>query len=137
VIYVFYGLLAGGAVLLALDLVGRLTVRSRVGLWRAIGLIAAAGPGLAPILAVVTNRLTYSGLIFPAVAVAYLLAFLVFVAGVSGRAGGTSLVLRRVGYAGLLLLGALPSFVLLALTPLIFIAGAGLVRGRGAVARPQ
>lgn len=105
-------------------------------MWRAIGVIAAAGPGLAPILAVVTNRLTYEGLTFPAVAVAYLLAFLIFVTGVTGRAGEASLVLRRVGYAGLLVLGAIPSFVLLALTPLIFIAGAGLARGPGEAASP-
>jgi hypothetical protein len=127
-IAVFYAFIAGGAVLLALDIAGRLTVRSRVGLWRAIGVIAAAGPGIAPILSIVTNRLTYEGLTFPAVAVAYLAAFLLFVAGVSGRAGDTSLLLRRVGYVGLLVLGAIPSWVLLVLTPLIFIAGAGLVR---------
>jgi hypothetical protein len=133
-IAVFYAFIVGGAALLVLDLRGRLTVRSRVGLWRAIGVIAAAGPGLAPILSIVTNRLGYDGLTFPLVAVAYLLAFLTFVAGVSARAGGASLVLRRVGYAGLLVLGAIPSFVLLLFTPLIFIAGAGLVRQPSEVA---
>jgi hypothetical protein len=57
VVAVFYTFIVGGAALLAIDIAGRLTVRSRVGLWRTIGVIAAAGPGLAPILSIVTNRL--------------------------------------------------------------------------------
>ena len=127
-----YGFIVGGAILLVLDARGRLaTSPSRMRLWRAIGVAAAAGPGLAPIGAVVTNSFIYEGLTFPTVAVAYLLAFLTFVAGASGLAGIASLGLRRIGYAVLLALGAIPSFVLLPLAPLIFVAGAGLVRRSG------
>jgi len=37
----------------------------------------------------------------------------------------------------LLALAALPSFVLLLLTPLVFVAGAGLMRGRSVADAPQ
>lgn len=136
-IAVFYAFVVAGAAMLVLDLRGRLTVRSRVGLWRTIGVIAAAAPGLTPILSVVTNRLGYDGLIFPVVSVGYLSAFALFAVGVLdwNDRRRSSLLLRRLGYVALLALSAIPSFVLLAFTPLIFIAGAGLVRQSSEVAR--
>ncbi|HKY89102.1 MAG TPA: hypothetical protein VJ141_03915, partial [Candidatus Limnocylindrales bacterium] len=62
----------------------------------------------------------------------YFLAFLVFAAGVVDWRDRrrASIWLRRAGYLGLLALAAIPSWVLLVLTPLVFVAGAGLVRAR-------
>lgn len=129
-IAVFSAFVVGGAALLLLDLRGRLTVRSRVGLWRTIGVAAAAGPGLGPIVALTTNRLVYEGTTFPAVAVAYLIAFLMFAIGAMDWHDRLrfSAPARRVGYALLVALAAVPSFVLLFLSAFVLVAGAGLVR---------
>jgi hypothetical protein len=136
-IALFYAFIVGGAALLVLDLRGRLTVRSRVGLWRAIGVIAAAGPGLAPITYAITERQGYVGLTFPLVAVAYLIAFLMFAIGAMDWHDRRrfSTPVRRTGYALLVVLAALPSFVLLFLSAFVLLAGAGLVRQSSEVAR--
>jgi hypothetical protein len=102
VIVVFYGCVLGGVALLYLDVAGRLTIGSRVGLWRSVGVAAAAGPGLAPIIYAIREPTGYSGVIFPAISVAYLVAFLA--------------------------LSAIPSFVLFILTVFVFVAGTGLLR---------
>ena len=128
-IFVFYACLAIGVVLLVEDLCGRLTASpERVRWWRRIGIAAAAGPGLAPLLAWLTGRLEVSWP-YPLIALGYLLFFLVFAAGALGLAGEhASPPLRRGGYLGLVVLAALPSWVLLALTPLVALAGIALAR---------
>jgi hypothetical protein len=130
VIVVFYGCVLGGVALLYLDVAGRLTVGSRVGLWRSVGVAAAAGPGLAPIIYAIREPTGYSGVIFPAISVAYLVAFLAFAIGAMDwyDRRSISVPLRRAGYAVLLALSAIPSFVLLILTVFVFVAGTGLLR---------
>jgi hypothetical protein len=91
--------------------------------------IAAGGPGLAPVLVLATGRLD-AGWPFPLIALAYLGLFLGYAAAVggwlSGPGGGAGL--RRTIYAGLLFLAALPSWALLTLTPLVALAGLALAR---------
>ena len=129
-IYVFYFCLAVGVTLLLMDATGQLRFQSGTARrLRALGVIAAAGPGLGPILALVTGRLE-AGWPFPLIALAYLGLFLGYTAAVAGwlgtaRGGGG---LRRTLYAGLIFLAALPSMGLLLLTPLVMIAGLGLSR---------
>jgi hypothetical protein len=132
VIFMLYGCLVGGIVLLVAELRGRLTVPAgQLGRWRLLGVVAAAVPGIGPLLAWITGSLGVSWP-FPLVAIAYVVAFAVLALGVAGwTSSGSSRVLRRIGYLGLLVLGALPSFVLLLLAPAILLAGATLVEPRG------
>lgn len=131
----FYGWVIIGAVLLTVSVQGRLTVPAeQVSRWRVLGLVAAAGPGLAPFLAWLTGSLGASWP-FPIIAIGYVLAFAILAIGVQGWLGdGASRSLRRVGYLALLVLGALPSWVLLVLTPATLLAGASLVEPRAAAA---
>lgn len=127
----FYAFLLVGLGLLAADLAGVLRVSARrLRWWRWIGLAAAAGPGLAPALAAATGRLVWSWP-FPLIAFGYGLAFAVFALGILLPQVGPGRLLRRSGYIGLLLLAALPSWVLIVLTPLVAIAGVGLASSDG------
>ncbi len=127
----YYAFLLVGLGLLAADLAGVLRVSAgRLRWWRWIGLAAAAGPGLAPALAAATGRLVWSWP-FPLIAFGYGLAFAVFALGILLPQVGPGRWLRRSGYVGLLLLAALPSWVLIVLTPLVAIAGAGLASSDG------
>jgi hypothetical protein len=96
---------------------------------RAVGIVAAAGPGLAPMAALLAGRLDV-GWPFPLIAMAYLGLFLAWTAAVAGWLGGPrgGGGLRRTIYAALIFLAALPSTVLLVLTPFVAIAGLGLAR---------
>jgi hypothetical protein len=134
VIGLFYLFLLLGLTLLAMDVTGGLRIApKRARWWRRIGVVAAAGPGLAPMLGWLTGRLAVEWP-FPMIALAYLGLFVAFTAGVAGwpgarpdgEAGG--LGLRRTAYLGLILLAALPSMVLLVLTPFVAIAGLALAR---------
>jgi hypothetical protein len=118
-LWLFYGFLLIGLLLLVADLSGRLIVsRERVLWWRWIGLAAAAGPGVAPLL--------YGATV---VGVADLACFAAIAAGVLGLAPATAAPwLRRVGYLGLLVIGALPSWALIVLTPFVALAGLALAR---------
>jgi len=120
---VYYAFLVVGLVLLLADLTGRLRVLPpRVRWWRWLGVAAAAGPGIAPILYWWIYGMS------PLIAVAYLLAFGVFALGALLPHRPRSALLRRGGYVALLLLAALPSWVLIVLTPFVAIAGIGLAR---------
>ncbi len=120
-LWVLYGFLVIGLSLLVADLSGRLVASwERARWWRWIGLAAAAGPGIAPLL--------YGAV---AVGVVDLTCFAVMALGVLGLApAAIAPWLRRAGYVGLLVVGALPSWALIALTPFVALAGLALVQAR-------
>jgi len=127
-----YLVLAVGVTLLLMDATGQMRFPGRLAnRLRAAGVVAAAGPGLAPILVLVTGRLE-TGWPFPLIAMAYLGLFLAYAAAVAGwlSAPGGGAGLRRTIYAGLLFLAALPSWALLTMTPFVALAGLGLARPR-------
>lgn len=129
-ILLFYFFLAVAVTLVLMDATGQMRFDARrARRLRVVGLVAAAGPGLAPALALVTGRLDV-GWPFPLIAVAYLGLFVAYVAAVAGwlSAGGGGAGLRRTIYTGLILLAALPSMVLLVLAPFVAIAGCALAR---------
>jgi hypothetical protein len=119
VLWLFYGFLVLGLLLLVADMSGRLIVsRERVRWWRWIGLAAAAGPGIAPLL--------YGATV---VGAANLVCFAAIAAGVLGLASATAAPwFRRIGYVGLIAIGALPSWALIFLTPFVALAGLALAR---------
>ncbi len=128
-----YLFVLAGMWLLYLDLRGSLVVpRKRLMWWRWIGIAAAAGPGLAPMLGWAAGTLVTSGWWpFGVVATAYLVSFGIFALGAVDLSDGPrSVKLRRLGYAGLLLLSLLPSWVLVILAPAVALAGIGLVRAK-------
>jgi Flp pilus assembly protein protease CpaA len=65
--------------------------------------------------------------VFPIV-IGYVAAFIAFAVGTLGRAGSRSITVQRVAYGVLLLLVAIPPTVLLALAPVLAVAGLALVR---------
>jgi hypothetical protein len=124
--FVFYGLIGVGVILLMADRSGLLIASSEHVRWlKAVGLVAAAVVGIGPIVWLYTSDMTWW--YFPIV-VGYLVAFVVFVAGTMGVAGTRSVTLQRVAYGVLLLLVAIPPTVLLALAPALAVAGLSLVR---------
>ena len=127
---VFYACLGLGAALLVADLAGRLVVAApRLRLWQWVGIAAASAPGIAPLLAWQTGRLGDVIWPFPLIAFTYAGAFVVFVVGVLRLAPpAASSRLRRAAYLVILLVAALPSWVLLFLAPFVALAGAGLVQ---------
>ena len=120
-LWVLYGFLVIGLLLLVADLVGWLVVsRDRARWWRWTGLAAAAGPGLAPLM--------YGAV---AVGVVDFTCFTVMALGALGAPAAIAPWLRRAGYLGLLVVGALPSWALIFLTPFVALAGLALVQPRG------
>lgn len=125
---ILYMALLVGAALLVADLLDRLRVdERRLRWWRGIAAIAAVFAGLQP--AIFGLRVP-DGVRFPfhLIAAAYLVAAALYLAGMAGGEGHRALRLRRGGYGMLLALGALPSFLLLFLAPVIALAGIGLAR---------
>jgi len=125
--YVFYGLIALGAAVLLADAGGYIVVApERVRIFRIVGLIAATVVGFTPVYLMLTVTFSWP---YPAIVIAYLVAYIAFVAGTLGLAGtGNSARLQRAAYAALLLLVAIPSFFLLYLAPAVALASAALVR---------
>lgn len=129
-VLVFYFFLAVAVTLVLMDATGQMRFRRPTARrLRQIGIIAAAGPGLAPALALATGRLEV-GWPFPLIAMAYLGLFVAYAAAVAGwlSASGGGSGLRRTIYTALILLAALPSAVLLILTPFVAVAGCALAR---------
>ena len=125
-----YFFLAVAVTLLLMDAAGQMRFSAGVARrLRAVGIVAAGGPGLAPMAALLTGRLEV-GWPFPLIAMAYLGLFLAWTAAVAGWLGGPrgGGGLRRTIYAALIFLAALPSAVLLVLAPFVAIAGLGLAR---------
>jgi hypothetical protein len=128
-----YLFVLGGMGLLYLDLRGLFRVeRRRLVWWRWIGIAAAAGAGLAPILGWATGRLVVGGWWpFGVIAAGYLISAAAFALGALDLAENRGrLGLRRYGYIGLILLSLIPSWTLVALAPLVMLAGIGLVRAK-------
>ena len=124
----FYGALLVGAWLLYRDVAGRSHApRATLRLRRRVALVAAAGPGIAPIIYFGTGGNGGSPSL-SLIGLAYLLLCLIFALGlldlVPSRPARNA---RRTAYAGLLLLGTLPSWGLLSLTLFTGLAGIGLV----------
>jgi hypothetical protein len=124
----FYGALLIGAWLLYRDVAGQAHARSpTVRFRRRVALVAAAGPGIAPIIYFGTGA-NGGAPSLSLIGLAYLLAYLIFAIGLLDLIPTLpARHARRAGYAGLLLLGALPSWGLLYLTPFTGVAGIGLV----------
>ena len=124
----FYLALLIGVALLVADMLDRLRVDERRLRWRrGIAAIATLFVALQP--AVFGLRTPDAVRFpFPLIAALYLVAGAVYLAGMVAGERSIGLWLRRIGYGVLLALGALPSFLLLFLTPIIAMAGIGLAR---------
>jgi hypothetical protein len=127
---ILYVALLVGAALLAADLLDRLQVEERrLRWWRGIATLATLFVGLQP--AIFGIRMPEAvGPPFGLIAGAYVAAAVLYLVGMLVAHGASAMWLRRVGYCVLLLLGALPSMLLLFLTPIIAMAGIGLARPR-------
>ena len=124
--FVFYGLIGVGVILLMADRSGLLIASGEHVRWlKLVGLIAAAIVGIGPIIWLATSDMTWW---YPPIVIGYLVAFIAFALGTVGRAGSRSLTIQRVAYGVLLLLVAIPPTVLLALAPVLAVAGLALVR---------
>jgi hypothetical protein len=138
VIFVGYAALAIGLAMLAADVRGRFRAPpERLPALARSGVIGAAAIGVTPLL-LLLSQLAPSGAeglgaSWPLAlfAVGYLALALAFTLGVLRRAGDpTSTRLRRVSYLGLLVIGTVPSSLLL-FAPFITLAGLGLARPSG------
>jgi hypothetical protein len=124
--FLFYGLIGVGVILLMADRNGLLIASSDHVRWlRLIGLGAATIVGVGPVVWLVTSDMTWW---YPPIVIGYLAAAAAFVAGTLGLAGARSVTVQRAAYGVLLLLVAIPPTVLLALAPALALAGAALVR---------
>jgi Flp pilus assembly protein protease CpaA len=124
--FVFYALIGVGVILLMADRSGLLIASAEHVRWlKVIGLIAAAAVGFGPIVWLATSDMTWW---YPPIVIGYVLAFIAFALGTLGRAGARSVTVQRVAYGVLLLLVAIPPTVLLALAPLLALAGVALTR---------
>lgn len=124
----FYLALLVGVAFLVADMLDRLRVDERRLRWRrGIAAIATLFVALQPALfgLRMPDAVRFP---FPLIAVLYLVGGLVYLAGMAGDERLIALWLRRIGYGMLLALGALPSFLLLFLAPVIAMAGIGLAR---------
>lgn len=123
----YLALLVGFGLLVS-DLRGGLRIeRHRLRWWKGIAALATLFVGLQPAVFGLRNpdSVAYP---FPVIAAAYLGSALVYLAGIVAGERSSGLWLRRIGYAILLVLGTLPSFLLLFLAPVIAVAGIGLAR---------
>ena len=125
----FYGALLIGAWLLVRDITGRsLASHASTRLRRRVAVIAAAGPGIAPVIYFGTGS-NGGAPALSVLGVGYLLFYILFALGLLElMPSDAARFARRAGYAGLLVLGALPSWGLLYLTPCTAVAAAGLVQ---------
>jgi hypothetical protein len=135
---VFYVFTILGVVLLWRDIAGNLVAEpSGLQVRRAVGMFAAAITGLTPLLLWKLDRIVV-GPPFEFFASAYLVALTIYLLGLLVRPqSATSRWLSRIGYAALLALASLPSFVLIVLAAPAALAGIGLtreLRGRPAAA---
>jgi hypothetical protein len=125
----FYGLLLIGAWLLVRDTAGRsLASHALTRLRRRVAVVAAAAPGIAPIIYFGTGS-NGTAAALSVLGLGYLLFYIVFALGLLDlMPSNAATFARRAGYAGLLVFGALPSWGFLLLTPFTALAGVGLVQ---------
>jgi hypothetical protein len=133
----FYGFWVIGVLLLVLDATGRFTISVVAArLLRLAGFAALSLPAVVPLLAVYTHSWQWSGVTFPTIAHAYGALSFVYVTGVLVETRRTRRWLSRIAYIGLLVLAAIPSFVLLPITG-PFVGFAGLALARTSNTRPS
>lgn len=131
-IFVFYGSIALGASLLVLDLRGVLRVAPAP--LQGCRLIASLAVLLLAVASVATLAYVAPGgpsLLLIVVIATYLIGGGLYLTTLFVERGHRSDRIRRLAYASLLVVGLIPSFVLLALAPATALAGLGLVRPRG------
>jgi hypothetical protein len=139
VFVIYYVNIAIGVVLLALDIRGVLRARgTRLVFLRLAGVAAAGVASLTPFIWWHGGSPLPRGSVFPLIAYAYLVLYAVFTAGSLLSSGSRpTRWAQRLAYAGLLVLSAIPSFVLLPLSAPMAIAGAALVRPSEPAGRPR
>jgi hypothetical protein len=127
----FYAFTVLGVVLLWWDISGRLTADgSQLWLRKIVGISAAIVTGLTPLLLFTTGRIQV-GPGFTFFMSAYLAALAVYLIGLLVRPNAAaSRRVSRIGYATLLGLASLPSFVLIVLAAPASLAALGLTRPR-------
>lgn len=131
-IFVFYGAIALGASLLVLDLRGVLRVAPAP--FQGCRLIASLAVLLLAVASVATLAPVGPGgpsLLLTVAIATYLIGGGLYLTTLFVERGPRSDRIRRLAYASLLVVGLIPSFVLLALAPATALAGLGLVRPRG------
>jgi hypothetical protein len=128
----FYAFTVLGLVVLGLDVAGRLTADdSQLPFRKTVGIAAAVITGLTPLLLWKLGRIEV-GPGFTVIAIAYLAALVTYLAGLLLRPSSPiSRWVSRIGYAVLLAMASLPSFVLLVLAAPASLAAIGLTRPRG------
>lgn len=128
----FYVFTVLGIVVLGLDIAGRLTADDmQLPLRKAVGIAAALITGLTPLLLWMLGRIEV-GPGFTVIAIAYLAALATYMAGLLVRPNHPiSRWVSRIGFALLLAVASLPSFVLLVLAAPASLAGIGLTRAKG------
>jgi len=125
----FYAFTVLGVILLGFDIAGRLTAdRERILLQKAVGIAAAVITGLTPLVLWTTGRIDV-GPGFTIFALGYLMALGIYLAGLLVRPDAPiSRWVSRIGYALLLAIASLPSFVLIVLAAPASLAALGLTR---------
>jgi hypothetical protein len=125
----FYAFTVIGVILLGMDIAGRLTANgSRLRLRKGVGIAAAIVTGLTPLLLFTTARIQV-GPGFTFFMAGYLVALAVYLIGLLVRPNAAvSRWVSRIGYALLLGMASLPSFVLLVLAAPAALAGIALTR---------
>jgi hypothetical protein len=128
----FYAFTVLGLVVLGLDVAGRLTADdSQLPFRKTVGIAAAVITGLTPLLLWKLGRIEV-GPGFTVIAIAYLATLVTYLAGLLLRPSSPiSRWVSRIGYAVLLAMASLPSFVLLVLAAPASLAAIGLTRPRG------
>lgn len=135
---IFYVFTILGVVLLWRDIAGRLTAEpGALQVRRAVGMFAAAITGFTPLLLWKLGRIEV-GPPFEFFAYAYVTALATYLAGLLVRPQSvSSRWASRLGYAALLALASLPSFVLIVLAAPAALAGIGLTREVPARGQPR
>ena len=120
--------MAIGAGLLIADLMDRFVAPAeRASVLRTIGLVSAGVVTIAPVLTLFTMTWSWP---FPLIAATYVGLYIAFVAGTVAFRGRWGMTIQRLAYGGFLVIAALPSWMLLLLTPAVALAGVALVRQR-------
>lgn len=129
-IFIFYGLWFLGLVFLGVDLTGRFNTSIHAArALRVLGVVAVTVPAVVPLMAVYGRWWMWSGLTFPVIAHAYTALAVLYLVGLFVGRAALGRLLARCAYVGLLVLAAIPSFILLPIAgPTVGLAGLALAR---------